>query len=56
VENSSLTTASQTPFRVKKLDGDIRTSVRHPMWSQILSMGRNQQDVFIKWKQAGKKS
>lgn len=40
----------------KKLDGDIRTSVRHPMWSLILSMGRNQQDIFIKWKQGERRS
>lgn len=39
----------------KKLDGDIRTSVRHPTWSLILSMGRNQEDVFIKWSREERK-
>lgn len=43
----------------EKLDGAIRTSVRHPTCSWSLSMGRNQQDykdVFIEWKQREKDS
>lgn len=40
----------------KKLNGDITTSVKHPTWSLLLSMGRNQQDVFMKWSRKDKTS